>query len=342
MKTYGGGNAHRAYYDEPGSMTDLDVIVNSIIQPQTLTTLKSRGDSIAQVFLGTPAKSPSHPFFFIKEQCKSEGNYVKRTIYDNTALDERTIQIYKNETKTDSNVSWEREYLCMDVVDTENAIIPEFDEKKEQELVLDRERPDHYILYGSMDPGFSDFTAYLIGYYDFINASYIIEGEWFANCKNTKEIAAAIEELENRLFPNTKMYIRFSDTDPRLIADLSILHNLQFCKTRKDNKDAQVNYVRNMVASDRLYIHPRCVNLIRQLRSGIWNDQKTKFARTSTDGHFDLLDALVYMLRNVDIHENPYPHKWDGLSHDDHYIDPYKKSNEHETLKEVFLGVQNG
>lgn len=335
-----GGNAHRIYYDEPGSMTDLDVIVYSIAQPQTLTTKKERGNSVAQVFLGTPAATPAHPYFFIKEQCKSEGNYAKKTIYDNSSLDEHTVALYKKETEEDANTSWEREYLCEDVVDTQNAIIPEWTEQKQRELVCERDRPEIFVLYGAMDPGFSDYTAYVIGYYDFNNAVYVIEGEYFEPSKNTKDIAEGIRALEESIFPNNKMYLRFSDTDPRLIADLSILHDMQFCATRKDNKDAQVNYVRNMVAAGRLFIHPRCKHLPRQLRIGIWNDQKTKFARANMEGHFDLIDAVVYFLRNVDIHSNPYPHEYDSLSRDTHFIRPYSsQSKEHEVLRRALTGA---
>lgn len=335
-----GGNAHRLYYDEPGSMTDLDVIVYSIAQPQTLTTRKERGDSVAQVFLGTPAPTPAHPYFFIKEQCKSEGQYVKKTIYDNSSLDEYTIEIYKKETQEDANSSWEREYLCEDVVDKENAIIPEFTEQKERELVREAPRPEYFVLYGAMDPGFSAYTAYVLGYYDFLNANFVIEGEYWENSKNTAEIAKAVSKLENELFPNNRVYIRFSDTDPRLIADLSILHSLQFTKTRKDNKDVQVNYVRNMVGASRLIIHPRCKNLIRQMRIGVWNDQKTKFASTNLEGHFDLLDALVYFMRNVDIHENPYPHEYDSYSRDTHYITPYRQQQRnHVKLHDALIRI---
>ena len=168
---------------------------------------------------------------------------------------------------------------------------------------------------------------------------YVIEGEWFEPSKNTKEIAEEIKKLEDSIFPNNRMYLRFSDTDPRLISDLSTLHDLEFGRTRKDNKDAQVNYVRNMVASSRLFIHPRCVNLARQLRIGIWNEQKTKFARANMEGHFDLIDALVYLLRNIDIYDNPYPHKYAGITAENHFVEPFSElSQEEEVLREAFGG----
>jgi hypothetical protein len=333
-----GMNAHRVYFDEPGNMTDLDIIVYSIVQPQTLTTRKVRGDGIAMCFLGTPAKTPAHPYYYLKEKCKSEGNYVLKTIYDNSSLDEPTIDLYKKECEGDVNSSWEREYLCEDVVDKEHAIIPEFTEERQRKLVCDKDRPEFFVLYGAMDPGFTDMAAYLLGYYDFKSGNYVVEAEFWDEQRNTNEIAKGISDLEKKYFPNHKVYLRFCDTDPRLIADLSILHKIEFAPTRKDNKDAQVNYVRNMVMNERLYIHSRCKNLIRQMRCGVWNDHRSKFARVANEGHFDLLDALVYLLRNIDKHENPYPHPNDNLDKGNYYIPPYEREQKsHKALNDALV-----
>jgi len=41
------------------------------------------------------------------------------------------------------------------------------------------------------------------------------------------------------------------------------------------------------------------------MRYGIWNDARTQFARTKALGHCDAVDALLYMVRNVDRTNNP-------------------------------------
>jgi hypothetical protein len=55
-----------------------------------------------------------------------------------------------------------------------------------------------------------------------------------------------------------------------------------------------------------LVIHPRCAELIQQLETTIWNNQRTSYERNKY-GHGDLLDALVYLVRNIDRNRNPYP-----------------------------------
>jgi hypothetical protein len=330
-----GMNLHKGFYDEPGNMTDLDKIVYDIIQPMTMTNLKSRGNECAQMFLGTPPRTPAHPYYFIKEECKAEGNYVKKTVHDNSSLTEEVIELYKKESGGEESTTWQREYLCEDVTDTSRAIIPEFNSKAEEELVQERQRPTHFELYGAMDPGFKDFTGYVLGYYDFLNAVWYIEGDLLLEGAPTPTIAKEIRSLENKLFPDTNTTIRFSDTASQVICDMARLHDLYFAPTRKDNLEAQINFVRQAVQSRRLFIHPRCKNLILHLKTGIWNEQKTKFERTKNQGHFDLIAALIYWMRNVDTHTNPYPGPFTGIDKANNFV-PETSDDKESVYKELF------
>jgi hypothetical protein len=56
-----------------------------------------------------------------------------------------------------------------------------------------------------------------------------------------------------------------------------------------------------------ILIHPRCKNLLTQLQYGTWDKNHTKFSRSSTGNHWDLLAALVYFVKHVDRRTNPYP-----------------------------------
>ena len=169
------GNCVVYYIDKFTHCTEsnciIKIIVYDIIQPMTMTNLKDRGDECAQIFLGTPPRTPAHPYYFIKEKCKAEGNYAKKIVYDNSSLTKEVIEMYKEESGGGDSTTWKREYLCQDVTDTSRAIIPEFNEEAEDELVQDRQRPTHFELYGAMDPGFKDYTAYVLGYYDFQDAA---------------------------------------------------------------------------------------------------------------------------------------------------------------------------
>lgn len=191
--------------------------------------------------------------------------------------------------------------------DPARMVIPEFTKDAESVIVREHPRPKYFNFYGALDPGFSDLTAYLVGYYDFINGLYVIEGEYSVNKEVTSTIAGGIRELERELFSGTIPAKRVSDTDWQVIKDMSILHGVQFTGVKKDNKDAQINFVRLLVQQKRIVIHPRCERLIRHLKTAVWNKQRTSYERTDTEGHFDMIDALVYLVRSIDTSTNPQP-----------------------------------
>ncbi len=317
-----GMNLHKGIFDEPGTMDDLMEIAKRAILPQTMTTKEDRGAACGMIFIGTPSATPAHDYFFIKEECKAKGNFALRTIYDNPSLSKETIEEYIEETGGIESTRTRRELFCEDVVDTELAVIPEFNQKKEDEICIPFERPEYYELYGALDPGFKNYTGYVLGYYDFLQGKIKIEGEMLLNKKSTPDIAKGIREVEDKLFPNKKVYVRYSDTEPQVICDLGRLHELYFTPTRKDGKEARINELRKLIHDGRILIHPRCTNLILHLKTAIWNDSRTKFLETSDGGHFDLVDALIYLVRNIDVWTNPFPGKYDGLYPIDRHINP--------------------
>jgi hypothetical protein len=302
-----GMNLHKCYFDEPGTMTDLMQIVKRVVTPMTMTTKEERGAECGIILLGTPSATPAHDYFFLKEECRSDGNFILRTIEDNKSITPETREEYIKEAGGRDSTTCKREYFCEDVVDTELAVIPEFTLEKEKELVVEFDRPEFFELVGALDPGFSDFTAYVLGYYDFLHAVYRVEGELLINKSPTPVIAEKINELENRLFPQKKVFVRYSDTEPQVICDLARYHELFFTPTKKDGKEARINELRKLILDKRIFIHPRCKNLVRHIKTAIWNEGRTKFERTQSEGHFDLLDSLIYFVRNVDVWTNPYP-----------------------------------
>lgn len=300
-----GMNLYRGYVDEPGTCDDLDIIVNSILFPQTLTSTRTHGAAI--VLLGTPSPTPAHPFFFMKEQCKSQGNYAKMTIMDNSSLDADKREEYIKEAGGRDHHNCRREYFCEDITDTSRAIIPEFTDERADLLTIPEENPPHFSYYGGLDPAYNDFTAYLVGYYNFLGGYYYIRGEKTFHEATSQTLCAKIKELEAEVFPNKNPELRVSDTASQVIADLNLLHGLEFCPTRKDDKEAQLNNLRVLVGTNKIKFHPDCKVLLRQMKCGIWNRSKTKFERIEGEGHFDTIDALIYLIRNIDKFDNPYP-----------------------------------
>jgi hypothetical protein len=134
---------------------------------------------------------------------------------------------------------------------------------------------------------------------------------------NTQKLAYLIKEKEKQLWTNEfdetkKPYLRVSDNEMLTVQDLNTQHGLDFVPTDKNNKNAAVNQTRIAIASNNVEISDNCKNLIIQLESGIWATDrmgitKDTFKRSKETGHFDLIDALVYLIRNVDWNHNPYP-----------------------------------
>jgi hypothetical protein len=208
-----------------------------------------------------------------------------------------------------------RECLNEIIMSGINSIIPEFNDETEGEIVTEWKRPPFCDKYVSMDIGFKDLTVVLFAYYDFINGVTVIEDELVMNGieMTTEVLADAIKKKERELWtdPVTKEqadpYIRISDNNLIVINDLQRLHGLTFIATQKDNKEAQVNNLRMEISNFRIYINPRCKTLVRHLKYASWNKQRTGFARSPDAGHYDAVDALIYLVRNIQKSHNPYP-----------------------------------
>ncbi len=232
------------------------------------------------------------------------------TINDNPSLTPEYIRDVSDFYKT-SPTYYARFILGEWAGDPECQVIPEWYEAASK-VVVEHKRPRFIRPTVGMDVGMRDFQFVVFGYYDFENDIAVIEDEYMSRGETTDLIAAAIKEKEESLgYVDT---LRYSDTDLRLIADMSRLHNLSFVPTPKDNKQAQINALRMAIAGGKLRINPRCENLIRHLDGAIWNDKKTEYERTERDGHFDGVDAAVYFYRNLN-KSNPIPARlpeWDN------------------------------
>lgn len=304
-----GGAAALCIIDEAGLVSDLPYVITSIILPTTTTT---KGKVI---LASTPPRSPSHPFITrYLNTARIKGNSVTKTIYDNPNIDADELRQLIEESGGVESIDFRREYLCEIIKDSNFAIIPEFDAKLKNKLVKEWPRAAFYDCYVGMDVGMKDLTVVLFAWYDFVNTKIIIEDELVINGQqlNTSSLAVGIKKKEELNFTDKitgeqrNPYLRVSDNNLIVIKDLYDLHGLQFIPTRKDDADAALNKVRIMLQSEQIVINPKCVTLINHLETGIWNKQKTSFER-SNDGHFDAIDSLKYLVRNVQLSKNPFP-----------------------------------
>lgn len=311
-----GGSTNVAIIDEAGLVSDLKYIVNSIILPTTTTT---KGKIL---LASTPPKTPAHPFITsYVNKARIQGNLVTKTIYDNPLIDADELDKIKDEYGGEESIEFRREFVCEIIKDENYSIVPEFTPQLKEKIVREWDKAPFYDCYVSMDLGMKDLTVVLFAWYDFRAAKLIIEDEFVINGQkfNTQTLAQGIKKKEEDNFTDKVTaelrvpYLRVSDNNLIVIQDLWQLHGLRFIPTRKDDADAALNNMKIMLQNEKVIIHPRCKILISHLETGIWNKSKTSFDRSADNGHFDAIDSLKYLVRNVQMGKNPYPANFGGL-----------------------------
>ena len=337
-----GGSSDMCIVDEAGFCSDLDDAVMSVLFPTTFTTN-------GKIYLvSTPSQDPTHEFMTRYVE-PNRHNIIKYTIYDNPMLNQQQIErIINSYPLKEKDPKFKRECLCEEALNLEKMVVGEFREKEEN-IIMEWKRPPYYDAYTSGDIGYRDLTVYLIGYYDFLNSTLVIEDELVLEGiqVNTKNIADGVREKEERWVPNPVTRLRYMDNDLKEINNLISLHQIAFLPTEKHNKDAHINRVKLMIINGQLKINPRCKTLIYHLRNAMWKDTKSntinrefEHLKDATDGsvkggHADALDALIYMVRNVMTHKNPYPEDYDVMKGDHVVYSKWKNKRESDFTESV-------
>jgi hypothetical protein len=277
-----GGAADLCIVDEAGFATDLIYCVDNVLAPTTDTT------DGKVILASTPnPKNPNHEFnveYVLPRQ--NAGTLLKFTIYDSPMIsDERREKIIKRYGL--DNPRFRCEYLCEVAVDPEALVIGEFTPEKENEIVVEWKRPPLYDAYSSMDIGFRDLTSVLFAYYDYLNATLVIEDEYAIRGVDltTDKLAESIKEFEAKTFQDDRGLpiqptLRIADNNNLiLLNDLYRLHQLAFIATKKDNKEAQINELKMLIKQNKIVINPRCKTLLYHLRAARWNKKRNDFER---------------------------------------------------------------
>jgi hypothetical protein len=321
-----GGDSHLNLVDEAGFCSDLTYGVRSVLGPTTKIT---RGRTI---LISTPSRSENHEFitdWVLPYQI--EGRIKVFTIFDNPNLTQESIAEALSEyPQGEKDLSFRREYLCEIARSAENAILPSLTAENEKVIVTDQfTRPIFYDAYVGLDVGGSDLTAVVFGYYDYLNATLVIEDEVVMGKEvNTKKLAELIKEKESQLWQNPidlspiPPYLRVSDNNNLiLLTDMQRDHGLIFIPTRKDNREAAINSLDVAISQHKLIIHPRCTHTIYHMKFAEWNKTRTAFKNLKDSpsgqikgGHADALAAIIYLHRNIIKSKNPYPIGYGNVS----------------------------
>lgn len=308
-----GPKAHMIIVDECGFMSDLKYGLKSVLYPKLNST---KGPMI---LISTLPRSQGHEFWEIVKQAEYKETLIKRDIYACPRYTQEDIDGFAEEVGGYDSIDFKREYLNIMMTDEEYAVIPEASDETLATIVQNYRRPTYFDCYVSMDIGVKDLTGVLYAYYDFITGKIVIEDEatFKGRSFTTSNLAASIKKTEESLWNLKKPYLRVADNNNLiLLNDLGIDHGINFIPTAKDNKHAWLNQIRILISDGRLIINPRCKQLIFHLKNATWNKNKTDYERSLDGGHYDLVDALAYLIRNIAYTKNPYP-KGYGMTYGD-------------------------
>jgi hypothetical protein len=331
-----GSKADLVEFDECGFIRNLEYVARSILAPMLMTT------GGMMLYSSTPPVSMAHDAAKIYHSLLARGATVTRTVYQNPRLDEEKLNRFLDNERGlltleqfKKTVYFRREYLAEFIVDAERAVVPEWDNEVEKDIVKIQPRPAHFHPYTVADWGFRrDASGILFGYYDFEAARLVIEQELLLFKERTETQALKIRLMERDLWENLPIYLRLGDgggMGAQVNEDMQVLHGMTFTPVKKDIVEMQVNSLRMWVAERRLVIHPRCKLLIYQLQTSTWNESRKEFERTK-EGHADLLSALIYFVRNLHQDANPFPRGY-GRPREDftHVQNPYAAEQERST-----------
>lgn len=296
-------------------------LLDSILSPQLMTT------NGQMIILSTPPRDMTHCYIEEVQKAEAAGRLFKWTIDQSLELGDITKDQHGKIIEDCGGVdteSYKREWRCELIADTSILVIPEAQD--DSLFIGEQERPPYYDYEVCMDLGFRDFFAALMGYVDFACSVLVVESEYVDHYKTTGEITGNLKALEEKL--GVKPWRRLGDcNDPQQLYDMTKDHKYPVhpISKRQDQtgqgfKDSVINGLRIAISQRKIKIHPRCKNLIAQLRHGIWKENRNDFESTEKLGHLDALMALAYMYDNAMWRKNPYPVIPSGVTVATHYI----------------------
>lgn len=233
---------------------------------------------------------------------------------------------------------FKREYLAMQVQEETSSGMPDFAKAKES-VIVNRAIPTYYDGYTSLDLGITNDPHFsLFGVHDWEkDVLYIVDELEMASGTNTiKQFTEAIKAKERSLFGTNfwngtiigskdwaaefggfpeyiqeeiqhsaprQPYLRVGDPAGGFLKDMASEYLLAVLPTEKTEKRLNADITNNMLLNKKILIHPRCVKLIEQLSGVAWDDKRRVWQHgiyvTGGSHHFDGVDCLIYMARNV-------------------------------------------
>lgn len=272
--------------DECAFVANLEYLYKSIIVPATMKR------QFKLIFPSTPPESPEH--FWSKElipKAQEQGSYVELTIDAISDLHPDERKRVLDEVGGEDSPTAQREFFCKIIVDATRAIAPSF---RPLEQIQEFDPPHVKYDYFGDGGGVRDKTVFYQVGYDHVSGKIVVRDE-LAYSRNT-ETSAIIKGFKEK-FGEGKT-ITF-DVSGQLSIDYSAA-GLPTTPVLKDDFAAGLRLLNNAFYNNQVIIHPKCELLIRTLKGGLLNKQRTDYERSEALGHADAAAALIYALRGVD------------------------------------------
>jgi hypothetical protein len=324
-----GGAADLIIIDEAREVKHLEFVVKRVLFPM----FKGRTNP-TMIILSTPAETLDHDFHTVYcKRAREEDSFVKIAASENPDWTEDDEKLMLGQYESKKDIGWRREIECEEIPDSSAIIVPEWgDDGGARETCLKEklEPPPHYSGYVFCDMGYRDHSGMLFARHDFYNNQVQIIDEIFEHYKDSQELVDLLLEKINKNFPDhirANLTIK-ADTTALNLADLNrLLYEKGYyaLEVNKYDRDGALNVMRAGIKHRRVMVQENCVELDYQLRNGTWSKTRKNFDRSKRMGHCDLIDALVYLFRELRWRENPTPvETYPGFQEGKHW-NPYQK-----------------
>ena len=315
-----GGNASLVIYEECGFVDadDFTYGTNSVLGPQLL---RSAG---REVYVTTPSANPDHPIHTkVLTECQINNSLYRYTIYDSPSISNHMIEEAVKRSGGVESEAFRREYLAQ-IIRSDSFMVVPFDFYKH---VRDFNLPQDYIWNFTIDwGGVRDKSAGLLSTYDFNNNIFLIWDEIYWPSNTPTNII--VRDIKSFLSKHKVVleYI-YADVPGQISVDLANNYGLTVLAPHKSDWLAGVNNMAAIFHKESILIKPRCEFLIKTCYAGMFNKNRSDFARTDELGHCDALAALMYSIRSQD-KTMPFEDERNLTINNNQFVVPEKNENE--------------
>lgn len=297
---------------EAGFVDYLRDAVITVLMPQLQGRLQA-----TIILNSTPPKIPGTAYddLFCPD-AQERGAYFMRTIMDNPRLSQAERDEFIEAAGGLESEDCQREYFVKRIRSETRVVLPEFNPDIH---VKASPTPEFALGFTVVDAGIKDMTAVLCGWYDFERAKLVVRKDWAKAGANTDEVLGALRVTEAQAFGALKFwggstfkanpFMRYSDTDLRLITDLNQLHGLKIGTVEKSDAEAALQALRTGLRREKIEVHPEATVTISHCTNAVWDKSRSSYERSEQFGHFDAVDCLKYMHRMCNRTMNPFPPK---------------------------------